>query len=127
MKHLIYLATFIEAAGIAQSGVDLFVGTLPADVPRGVMLIDPLSGHEIDEGLGGFFSSQIQAVVRNPDPLEGFAVAERVAKALTLERVEGDGVKVVWCRPMTRPISYPRGEADDIETSVRFRLGFALV
>lgn len=126
MKHLMFIAELIEGAGLGAAGVDLFVGTMPADVSRGVMLLDPLTGHEIDEGLRGFFPTQIQMIVRDPDPLEGYARADALSKALTVTNVENDEVAIAWCRPTTLPVTYPRGDADDVETSVRFRLGFAL-
>ncbi|HIV77371.1 MAG TPA: minor capsid protein [Candidatus Sphingomonas excrementigallinarum] len=126
MKHLMFLAGLLEAAGIAEGGRDLFVGTLPSDVAKGVMLVDPLTGHEIDEGMRGFFASDFQAIVRDPDPLDGYARALAISAALTLADTGNDEVFVTWCRPMTLPISYPRGDADDIETSVRFRIGFGL-
>lgn len=126
MKHLFYLASLIDAEGIATSGVDLYVNTLPADITAGVMLRDPLMGHEIDEGLRGFFSSEFQMIVRDADIDAGHARAEKIAQALTVANVGNAEVWISWCRPMTLPISYPRSDGDDIEISIRFRLGFGL-
>lgn len=126
MKHLFFLAGIIETAGLAEIGVDLFVGTLPSDVARGAMLIDSLTGHDIDEGLRGFFPSDCQLIVRDPDPQSGYERALALSNAITIANQSNADVEVIWCRPMTLPITYPRGDADDIETSVRFRIGFAL-
>lgn len=126
MKHLLFIAGLIEAANLGEAGTDLFVGTLPGDVAKGIMLVDPLTGHEIDEGLRGFFASEFQMIVRDPDPTAGYERASAVCAVVNVNNVEGDGIDIAWCRPATLPISYPRGDADDIETSVRFRIGFQL-
>lgn len=120
------MAEQIETAGIAEIGVDLYIGSIPADVGKGIMLIDPLTGYDFDDGLGGFVSGSFQAIVRDPDPIAAFDRAMAISSALRLERVGNNDVTIVWCRPMSLPTTYPRGDADDIETSVRFRIGYAL-
>jgi hypothetical protein len=124
VKHLFFAADRLEQAGLGTSGVDLFVGTMPSDVARGIMLIDPLTGHEIDDGMAGFFNTQFQAIVRDPVLERAYETGLAISQALTLNNVEGDGITISWLRPMTLPVNYPRGDAGDIETSVRFRIGF---
>lgn len=126
MKHLYFAANLIEQAGLAIPGVDLYVGTLPHDVKRGIMLLDPLTGHEIDDGMRGFFNTQFQAIIRDPVLERAYETGLTVSQILTLNNVEGEGITISWLRPMTLPVSYPRGDAGDIETSVRFRIGFGL-
>lgn len=127
MKHLFYIAGLIEAAGLGEAGVDLYVGTTPADVVKGLMLVDPLTGHELDEGMRGFVSGEFQMIVRDPDPEDGWARALAISRAISLNNVGDQTVAITWIRPVTLPITYPRGDADTVETSVRFRIGFKLL
>lgn len=124
MKNLIAAATLIEQAGLAVQGVSLFINTLPADCTQGVMLRNPLTGIEIDEGHKGFFSAEFQVIVRDPRPETGYARALAIADVLKIAaQVVGD-VTVSWMTPCHLPVQYARGDADDIETAFDVRVGF---
>ena len=125
MKSLIAIATLLEEANIATKGIDLFIGTIPADVDRGIMLRDPLAGVDID--MDGFYSTGFHVIVRDPDVMAGYAKAEQIQAYLSGLGVTKVGdVTISWLIPETLPISYPRGDADDIETSFRMRIGFGI-
>lgn len=126
MKHLLAMAQIIQTAGIAISGQDLFIGTIPPDVATGVMLRDPLLGAEIDEGLKDFFSLEVSVIVRDPDVAAGYARAEALQQVLTLNDWSNSEIQVSWMRPTSLPVSYPRGDADTLETAFRVRVGFGL-
>jgi len=125
MKHLEEVARMIEAEGVALVGRDLFIGTLPANVTRGVMLRDPLTGVAIDDGMKDFYSTEFQVVVRDTDVRRGYDTAEAISRIVKVDNLEAAEVFISWMHPCTKPVSYPRGDANDIETSFRVRIGWA--
>jgi hypothetical protein len=124
MKHLYIAAALIENAGLGQTGTDLFIGTIPEDVHVGIMLKDPLYGAEIDDGMEGFFDHEFQVIVRHPRSEEGYALARAVSKALNVRRQTIDNLYILRMSPQTLPVTYPKGDADKVETSVRIQVAF---
>lgn len=124
MKHLIQLANMIQAAGLGVIGQTIFIGTIPADVKSGVMLRDPMIGVEIDKGMSGFYSADITVIVRDPEVQAGYAKAESISAVLDVANVDAPEIFISWLHPATKPISYPRGDANDLETSFRLRMGW---
>lgn len=127
MKHLYVAASLIEAAGLAEIGVSLFVNTMPADVHQGVMLRDPLHGAELDEGMDGFVHHQFQIIVRDADPEAAWNTTKAVAAALKVSDLTADGIYILKMFPLSMPASYPKMDSDELETSVRMRVAFALL
>jgi hypothetical protein len=125
MKVLVLAATLIEEAGLGKVGEDVFVGSLPSDVQYGVMLKPPFEPAEDDEGMRGFFDSEFQVIVRDQDMDVGYNRCQAISKALRINQLERDGLSIQWLKRRSLPISYPRGDADDYETSVRMKVGFA--
>lgn len=127
MKNLIAVANIIQGAGIATIGEDLFVATIPADVRRGVMLRNPLTGIEMDDGHEDFFMTEFQVIVRDPKPVDGHNRAMDILQALKANNnIQVGDVFISWMIPCHLPVQYPRGDADDIETSFDVRMGFAI-
>lgn len=126
MKHLYYAAELIEAAGLGEVGVDLYVGTIPADVHTGVMLRDPLVGAKLDEGMDGFVRIEFQVIVRDNDPAAAYTKAQAIGEVLKVDRVERPEIYILKMRPANLPVTYPKGDADEIETSIRISAAFAL-
>lgn len=127
MKHLYYAAELIQAAGLATEGVDLFVGTIPADVKEGVMLRDPLVGAPLDDAMKGFTSLEFQVVIRSADPDAAYNKGLEISKALKVNYVARPDIYVRSMRATTLPVNYPKGDADEIETSLRVSVSFALL
>jgi hypothetical protein len=124
MKHLYVAASLIEAAGLGVAGTDLFVGTMPHDVMEGIMLKDPLYGAEVDDGMRGVYTHWFQLIVRSADPLEGYERARAAAKAIYTKRKAIDGLYIVSMAASALPVTYPKGDADATETSVRISLTY---
>lgn len=124
MNMLMVAAEMIQEAGLGEVGFDLFIGTIPADVTRGVMLRAPLNPTDIDEGMRDFYDTEFQVIVRDTDPAAGFERADRISKVLRAYRVERSGLSIAWLRRKSLPVQYPKGDMDDIETSVRFHVGY---
>jgi len=88
------------------------------------MLRDPFTGAEIDEGMEDFYEQQFQVIVRHEDPAAGYQLARDISQVLNVRRLARDDMFIVMMNPMTLPISYPKGDADDVETAVRIHVAF---
>lgn len=126
MKHLYYAAEKIQSDGLGEIGVDLFVGTMPADVKRCAMLRDPLYGAQIDEEMEGFAKHQFQIIVRDMDPLAAWERAKALGDALKVDSVTGDGIVIRKMYALDLPATYPKMDSDELETSINMRVWFVL-
>lgn len=115
----------IQAAGLGIQGRNLFIGTIPGDVPEAIMVRPPLNSAKIDEGMGGHIDETILIIVRDPDALKSYNKALTVAKVLKRQHVQVGDIYFTWIRPESMPASYPRGDGDGIETSVYVQLGWS--
>lgn len=127
MKHLYYAAELIEAASLGERGVDVFVGTIPADVHEGVMLRDPLAGAALDPGLDGFTQLEFSVVVRSIDPAAAYDKALAISNVLKAADVKRPEIFILRMAPCSLPVTYPKGDADQLETSVRILCAFKLL
>jgi hypothetical protein len=127
MNLFMAVADLIQSAGLGTLGTDVFIGTIPAEVKSAVMLREPLNGAIIDDGLRGFFNTEFQVIVRDPDPQAGYNRCLEISKALRVNRITSNGVEITWLVPKTLPISYPKGNADDIEVSCRMSVGYGVL
>lgn len=126
MKHLYVAADLIETAGLAEIGTDLFVNSMPADVHSGVMLRDPLNGADLDEGMGDYVKHEFQVIVRNPDPEAAWQLAKAIGEVLRVDSHSSTDVFILKMAPLSLPVSYPKMDSDEMETSLRMRVAFAL-
>ena len=124
MKHLIYIAELIERAGFATLGKDIFIGTMPGSVTNGVMLRSPLSGDKIDEGQGGFFDTTFTMIVRSESVPDGYQKCLAISQMLTRGHANASDFHIIRLRPDTLPVTYPRGDADTLETAVTMSYAF---
>lgn len=124
MKVLLLAAQMIEEAGLGEQGVDLYIQTLPPDVQHGTMLKLPLAPTDVDDGTEGFYTFDFQVIVRDVDPEAGYNRCDAISKALRLARYRTSDLTISWMRRKTLPTSYPRGDADDIESSCRITVGY---
>ena len=125
MRYLIELSRVIVEAGEATEGEDIFINTMPSEVSRGVMLRPPLTGIEIDEGMRGHHEGEFLIIVRDPDVMAGYSRAERIAQIMKARNLTRPGVHYTWLRPTELPVSYPRGDGDEVEAVFPVQVGFA--
>lgn len=124
--NLKILAQLLEDAGHGTQGEDIFIASMPADVTKGILLKDPLSGTKIDPGLPGYYRSRLQAIVRAPAHEEGDTLAKAVAKTLEMgKRIfnDADGkllMQVNYIYLEQLPIVYPWTPANVLEWSLNF-------
>lgn len=124
MKHLEYAVYKIQENGLGVQGETLFIGTLPADVKKGIMVRDILDPARVDEEMVDWFQQTFQVIVRDPDYESGHAIATEVSKILNVYHVQFDSIYMNRLRPMEKPMSFPRGDGDEIETAVRFKVSY---
>lgn len=121
MSFLDEIAERLESNNVGTLERDIFIHFMPAEVKRGVVLIESLSGAMIDHELKGMNRTAVQAVVRNPDYSAGIAKAKEVITALTIERELLTKVTVNYMRARHQPVVYPRSDAGNtLEVSINF-------
>lgn len=124
--NLDVLSQVITAADLGTLGKDLFQHHMPDAVTEAIMLKEPLAGTTINHDLPGYLKGQIQLVVRSSTNATGDAKANRLLSVLTIHNeayADKNGVflmKIVYLRPRTLPIIYPRTPGNTIEWSIVF-------
>ncbi|MBA8881727.1 minor capsid protein [Phyllobacterium myrsinacearum] len=123
----------IEAAGLAAAGNDMFINDFPAEVDTGVMLKSPLAGIAIDPNLPGYYTPNLQIIVRHKDPVEGEKLAAKLNHILYVEAperyeqtAERGAVQINIFRARSLPIRYPRQEGGSIEWSLNYSTSFTI-
>lgn len=131
--RLEYLAKMLEDASLGKIGDDIFVGHMPSECQKGILLKDPLVGTPADPNLPGYYKSKLQLVVRAPTRFEGDNIAKEVGKAMTIynrEFFDLDGnleLKVNHIYPAQLPIVYPYTPGNTIEWSLNFVTSYVQV
>lgn len=127
------IAKKIEDAGLAQTGENLFLDEMPAHIRVGVMIKSPLAGIKLDHHLPGYYTPDLQLIVRHNEAANGTVMANALIKALTVhkpERYEATNergpAQINLFLAKTLPIRYPRLTGDLIEWSCNFRTSFVL-
>jgi len=115
---------YVNDRGIAIVGDDSFQFSMPAKVSRGVLFRLPLTGVKIDHELRGYFTTQIQVIVRDADYKAGGERCETLTEALTMCHRRLQNFYVDYMRPQHEPIIYPRSESGYIEFSVNYDVRF---
>lgn len=113
--NLMPIAEFIEGAGLGVMGETLFINTIPADAPKGVLLRNHLSGTKIDYELPGYYKTGFRVIVRARDYQEGEALIEEVCAALTVQHKRVGNMDVIYMRPLTDPVVFPMSGGNLLE------------
>lgn len=121
----------LAVANVGTPGTTLFAHKMPATVTKGVLVLAPLTGSEIDYELPGWRRSRYQIIARAPSVSEAMTLAMAASAALTwlLPRtVPASGmypsIEVKYFRPLHDPIVYPRSEGNLVEASVNFETAY---
>lgn len=126
MRHLFFAAEILEGQGFGETGVDVFINTMPHDVKTGIQLQDPVTGADIDDEQEGFTKHTFQVIVHDVDPTAAWNRAYEISNALRVRDAVSDGVEVKAMYPLRLPSTYPRGDSDKMETSVLMRVWFKI-
>lgn len=122
MEPLLFtFAQFIEDAGVAVSGRDLFIGEVPLNLNIGVVLLNNVLPRRIQWDIPTFRQDTFQVVVRHIDDVDGFVYCDRVSKALTVvQETKRNGIKINYIYPKHHPIMFPRLDSNNFEFSINY-------
>lgn len=126
MKHLYSAATILEDEGFGETGVNIFINTMPHDVKTGIQLQDPVIGADIDDEQEGFTRHTFQIIVHDIDPQAAWDRAYAMSNALRVFERADDGIHIKQMYPLRLPSTYPQGDSDKMETSVLMRVWFKI-
>jgi len=124
VNHMLALAGLIEAANLGTRGVDLFVGTMDANIASGVMLRGSHAGNDANQDIPGLFTTTVQVIVRDKNPATGYSRATAIARAIRMREVDVDGLHFFYVLPRHLPIQYPRDQGGLIESSINYDICF---
>jgi len=122
--NLMPLANLIESAGLGVKGDTLFLNMLPAEVESGILLRSPLQGTPIDYELPGYYRSEFRLIVRGRDYVAADTLIGNVVTTLTLTNQTADTMRFNFCRPKTKPVSFPLSDGNLYEFAVDFEASF---
>lgn len=127
MLSVEHIANVLAAANVGEIGKTLFAHRMPAEVTKGVLVLAPLAGDEIDHELPGWRRGRFQIIARARTPLEATMLALQATLALTWHKTRilpeappFPAVEVRYLRPMHDPAVYPKSEGNLVEASVNF-------
>lgn len=134
------IALLINQTGIARSGIDLFIHTIPAEVISGVMIMPSLAGSRISFELPGFRKDAgFQIICRDAQLADAQMRAYALLKVLTITKrtlipgipsINSDqsipAVLLSYIRPLHDPQPYPRQPSKAWEVSTNFFASYAI-
>ena len=126
--NLVPIAQLIEDAGLAKSGIDLFLHSFPAEIETGVLVRSPLGGTKVDYELPEYRKTSFQIIVRTHTQkyLSGDAIARSIFKELNLSEVQLDSIFVKYLRPRHEPVSFRGSPGNNVEFSINFDICFVI-
>ena len=128
--NLEIIANLIIEAGLGVEGVSLFIDHMPETCEVGVMIRNPLQGNPINHYIPGYEKWQFQIIVRDRKHVDGQRRSDALGALLYFSNrdfMQDNGVNlhVNFCRPRTRPVTYPRLPNNLIEWSTMFEVNSA--
>lgn len=121
---LLPLADTLETAGLGIKAETIFVNMIPVECPQGILLRNKLTGTPINYELPGYYKSRFQLIVRSGSYLDGKALYDQAATALTLNEVQVGAMYVKFSRPLTMPVTFPLSNGNLIEHAADFEIVF---
>lgn len=110
------IATYLEQKRIGKVGETIFVGEMPLECDKGILLMDTYAGTAIDHELPGWRDTGFRMVVRSADYESGFALAEKASELLTIRSQVQIGPKMLvrLSLPQNDPLPYRRSKGSGI-------------
>lgn len=109
----------------AFTTLPVFVHEMPARVTEGVLVLPKLSGANYDPELPGYYKTGFQVIVRHTGYQEAYAEAMKLFDGLKSEQeIVLPEYTIFYLRPKHLPVSYPRSEGHQVESSVNIDIGF---
>lgn len=122
--NLTPIADRLEEFGVGTKAKDIFINTIPAEAPVGVLLRNKLQGTKINHELPGYYKAPFQVIVRCKSYLEGEALMSSVFSALTLQETQLGPMYVRRMLPLTLPVTFPISKGNLIELAADFEAVF---
>jgi hypothetical protein len=123
--NLLPLAQRLEDAGIGIQGESVFINSIPAECPQGVLLRNKLQGTLIDHELPGYYKTSFQLIVRSTSYVGGEELIGQVFDALTVERPAQIGPMLFkFMRPKSLPAVFPLSKGNLLEFAADFEVAF---
>lgn len=133
MFRLEHIAYQLEREGYGIRGQDIFIHHMPSDCVRGLAILPPIAGDEIDWELEGWSRTRFQIIVRNPSVVDALTIAEEINALFTIKiaRVfpslgNVPPVNIKRLLPCKNPIVYPRMPSGNLEVSLNFECAYTL-
>lgn len=111
-------AAILNSAGVATSGVDLFVYDAPPTATHFALILPDLEGIAEDENLPGYYQTGLSVVVRDDNFPAALAKATAISAALNLHEHDAGEIRIKRIRPTHKPMPYRVPQSDAVEASV---------
>ena len=121
------LAKKLQDDGVGIMGKTIFLGNMPPDAPKAIILKDSPLGTPIDEELPGYRRSRFHAAVRDESYELGRKLAERVSASFTLKEKVLTGMDIRFIRPLIEPTGFPLADSNIFEFLVIFEAVYVIV
>jgi len=122
------VAEFLEDEGFGRRGTDIFAYHMPEEATTGILLLNPLSGTQIQHDLPGYRKGMFMVVVRAADYQTGFALCSEISALLNMAETDKlADVLVKYIRPQHDPVVYPNSTGDNLEFAVAFETAYVLI
>lgn len=104
--------------------IEIKATLLRSDAKRGIMVMSPLLGFSRIGGIKGLYSGEIQIIVRDINPLDGYNIANQIYNGIPEIETELPTYKIKEIHPMGTPITYPLNDGAFYEHSINFYCTF---
>lgn len=122
------MAARMQSQGVPEygaAGESLFIHHMPEEVKRGVVLMNPYSGFQIDHELPRYYKGRFEVIVREKDHVEGKQLAKDVAQAITITTSQVvSGLDIRFVRPVNKPVIFPISDGAMLELSTHFEFAY---
>jgi hypothetical protein len=113
--NLMGVIQYLEQRKLGRIGESLFATEMPLECKEGVVLLNTYTGTSINHYLPGWRDTGFRMVARSYNYEQGHALAEKVARALTIQQEVTMGKRdhqmlVKMMLPVNDPLPYRRSE-----------------
>jgi hypothetical protein len=121
------LARKLQDDGIGAMGKTIFLGNMPQDATKAIILKNSPLGTPIDPELPGYRKCRFHAAVRDETYSLGMKLAESVSKSLTMAEKVLPGMSIQLMRPVIEPMGFPLSDSNIFEFLVIFEAVYVIV
>lgn len=112
------VVAIIQQAGLGVPGKTLFHTHMPANVPKGILVMARVP--VMIDKYTGLRKGPFQVIVRAATIVEAHALATQLMSALATEGKRQGPVRFLFIKPEHDPLVFPRTEGGQFEASVNY-------